>query len=83
MQKYEVKTRAQGLADILKDGSMMVEEQQAGRILFFNTNGEIEWEFINKAKNNKIFILEWSRIIEDDILIKKLNKIIKNKKCIN
>ena len=24
-----------------------------GRILFFNSSGELEWEFINKAKNGK------------------------------
>ena len=83
MVENNVITETQGLSDILKDGSLMVEEQNYGRILFFNSSGELEWEFINKAKNGKTYILDWSRIIENDILIRKLNKIMQNTQCTN
>ena len=35
---------------------MLVEEQNHGRIIFFNKDGKKEWEYINKD-DQKIFIL--------------------------
>ena len=67
----------------LEDGSMMVEEGKSGRILFFNQNGSLEWEYLNKAENKKTYILSWSRIIEDEDKIKRLREIIKENKCKN
>ena len=54
-----------------------------GRIILFNNNGEKEWEFINKDKNDNIGIISWSRVIEDDIFIKKFKSLVENKKCTN
>ena len=61
----------------------MVEEKMHGRIILFNSNGEKEWEFINKDKNGNIGFVSWSRVIEDEILIKKFKSLVKNKKCLN
>ena len=73
----------EGLVEILKDGSMMIEEQNHGRLIFINKNGEKEWEFVNKDKNEDIGIVSWSRIIEDELLIEKFKLAVKNKKCLN
>ena len=54
LQKENFKTKTQGLSHIFKDGSLMVEEQNHGRIILFNNKGEKEWEFVNKDKNGNI-----------------------------
>ena len=59
----------------------MIEEQNHGRIIMFNSNGEKEWEFVNKDKNGDIGFISWSRVIEDEIFIEKFKEKVKNKKC--
>jgi len=59
----------------------MIEDGNSGRILFFNTDGKLEWEFINKAKNGKIYPLSWARIIDNKQLIKNILKKIEKKQC--
>ena len=61
----------------------MVEENNHGRLILFNNQGEKEWEFVNKDKNGDIGRIQWSRIIEDDIFINKFKILLENKKCIN
>jgi len=83
LQKENFKTKSQGLSHILKDGSLMVEEQNHGRIILFNNKGEKEWEFVNKDKNGDIGFVSWSRVIEDEIFIKNFKSMLKNKTCLN
>ena len=82
MKKYDVKSPTGALADILEDGSMMVDEDEYGRLLFFNNSGDLEWEFINKAKNGNVYGLNWNRIIEDKELISNIKYKIQNTKCL-
>ena len=83
LQKENFKTESQGLSHIFKDGSLMVEEQNHGRIILFNNKGEKEWEFVNKDKNGDIGVVKWSRVIEDELFIEKFKSLVKNKKCLN
>jgi hypothetical protein len=83
LQKENFKTTSQGLSHIFKDGSLMVEEQNHGRIILFNSKGEKEWEFVNKDKNGDIGFVSWSRVIEDQLFIEKFKSLVKNKKCLN
>jgi len=83
LQKENFKTKSQGLSHIFKDGSLMVEEQNHGRIILFNNKGEKEWEFVNKDKNGYIGFVSWSRVIEDELFIEKFKSLIKDKKCLN
>ena len=82
LKKSNFKTITNGLSEILNDGSLIVEETVHGRIILFNNQGEIEWEFINKDKNGKIGHLFWFRIIEDELFIQKFKSLVKNKKCL-
>ena len=77
----DIKTGAGGLSDFLNDGSIFIEEQNYGRLLLINNNKKLEWEYINKSKNNDVFQTTWSRIIKDESMIKILKNQIKNKKC--
>tara|TARA_Y100001970_G_scaffold73712_1_gene93530 strand:+ start:6020 stop:7381 length:1362 start_codon:yes stop_codon:yes gene_type:complete len=83
LKNNNFKTDSQGVSTILKDNSLFVEEQNHGRLIFFDKNGEKEWEFINKDSNGNIYFISWSRIIEDKGLISNLKKNINNKKCQN
>tara|TARA_A100001015_G_C14989077_1_gene712989 strand:- start:880 stop:1851 length:972 start_codon:yes stop_codon:yes gene_type:complete len=81
LKKNNFKTDSNGLSQILNDGSLMVEETVHGRILFFDKDGNKEWEFINKDENGDIGRVTWSRIIEDEDMIKSLKNLINNTKC--
>ena len=83
LQKENFQTKSQGLSHIFKDGSLMVEEQNHGRIILFNNKGEKEWEFVNKDKNGIIGFTSWSRVIEDELFIEKFKSLIKSEKCSN
>ena len=82
MIKYEIKTIGQGLQHLFKDGSLMVEENNHGRLLLFNSDERLEWEYINRAENQNTYYLGWSRIIEDKKIIANLKKLSDNKKCV-
>ena len=75
------KTPTSGISRILNDGSLYVEEQKHGRILFFNPNGELEWEYINKDMKGDIYGINWSRVIENKKYKQSLLDLIKKKNC--
>ena len=83
LKKENFKTITQGLSHIFKDGSLLIEEQNHGRIILFNNKGEKEWEFVNKDKNGYIGYVHWSTVIEDELFIKNFKSMVKNKKCLN
>lgn len=83
LKEENFKTKTQGLSHIFKDGALMVEEQNHGRLILFNNNGEKEWEFVNKDKNGDVGRIQWSRVIENDIFINKFKMLLKNTKCLN
>tara|TARA_B100000686_G_C16789288_1_gene977498 strand:+ start:1101 stop:2492 length:1392 start_codon:yes stop_codon:yes gene_type:complete len=80
-KQYDIRTSVQGLSEILNDGSLFIEETQAGRLLFFNKNGELLWEYVNKAENGKNYGLGFSRILYKSPKIDNVIKKIKSHKC--
>ncbi|MDC0352484.1 arylsulfotransferase family protein [Candidatus Pelagibacter sp.] len=83
LKKENFKTITEGLHHIFKDGSLMVEEQNHGRIILLNNQGEKEWEYINKDDNEDIGYITWSRVIENELFIKNFKLMVKNKQCSN
>ena len=81
LMEENFKTYTAGLSHIFEDGALLVEEQNHGRIILINNKGEKEWEFVNKDKNGDIGFISWSRVIENNSMIKKIKSIIKDKKC--
>ena len=79
LKKEKFKTYSSGMSQILSDGALMVEEENHGRIILFNNKGEKEWEFVNKDKNGNIGEISWSRIIEDNLFIKKFKFLVEKK----
>ena len=83
LKKNNFKTEGEGLSHIFKDGSLLIDESDHGRIILFNNQGEKEWEFVNKDKNGNIGFISWSRVIEDEIFIEQFKSLVENKKCTN
>ena len=83
LRKENFKTVSQGLSHTFEDGALLVEEQNHGRIILLNNQGNKEWEFVNKDKNGDIGHVDWVRVIEDKIFIEKFKSLVKNKKCLN
>ena len=81
IENIDIKTSAGGLSDFLNDGSILIEEQAKGRLLLINKNEELEWEYVNKTNDDKVYQLNWSRIINNIEHVKKLKNVIDNKKC--
>ncbi len=59
----QVKTAQEGLNDILPDGSVIVEETEQGRALHFGPDGSLRWTYVNRANDNIVYQLGWSRPI--------------------
>jgi hypothetical protein len=83
LKKDNFKTETNGQSEILDDFSLIVNENNHGRIILYNSFGKKEWEFVNKDINDDIGYTGWIRIIEDKSFIKKFKLLIKNKKCLN
>jgi len=65
--RFDVRTVTMGAAEIYNDKSFLVEENNYGRLLMFDKNGDLIWEYINKAKKNKkLYRVNWSRIVSLD-----------------
>tara|TARA_Y100000389_G_scaffold83702_1_gene80292 strand:- start:2336 stop:3748 length:1413 start_codon:yes stop_codon:yes gene_type:complete len=79
--KDNFKTYNEGLSEILDDGSLIVEETNFGRVIFYNNNGDKIWEYVNKDSNNEIFTFSWIRVIEQPEIIKSIKKKINDKEC--
>ena len=75
---YDIREKFEGLVEIGKNGSIFIEQSVSGRAMQFDKKGNLIWEYVNRAKNNNLYRLNWSRIIgniDDDFLaeLKKLN----------
>ena len=81
LKNIKFKTRSEGLSDHIKDKSFMIEETNQGRLIIINKNKEIELQFLNLKKNNRLFYLNWSRVINDDNKIEGLKKIFNSEIC--
>jgi len=65
--KFDVRTVTMGSAEIFKNKSFLIEENNHGRLLMFDKNDKLIWEYINKAtKNKKLYRVNGSRIISLD-----------------
>ena len=71
INKHNVITGVAGLSEIFDDGSLFIEETQSGRLLFFDKNGKLVLEYVNKANNGMNYGLGFSKVL-------LMNKELKN-----
>ena len=79
INENNVRTSVAGLSEILDDGSLFIEETQSGRLLFFDKNGELTLEYVNKAKNGTNYGLGFSRVLKMNNKLRNQIKLIKIK----
>ena len=82
--REDVRTFSQGTSQILNNGDLFIEETNSARTLFFNADGSLRWQHINRANNGNVYNVGWSRILYDSEDIKRVNKFLDSKKeCVN
>ena len=77
LKEYDVRTINQGLSQIFENGELFIEEQNFGRLLYFNKDASIRWQYVNRADNGNVYFLCWSRILHKPEDIKKVHNILK------
>ena len=82
MVKNDVRTRNQGLSEILPNGDLFLEEQNFGRTLYFNSDGSLRWTYLNRSNNRDIYDVGWSRILHTTEDITNVKNFLNSKsKC--
>ena len=82
MYKEEVKTITQGRGTIISNGDLFVEENNYGRLIYFNSDGSVRWTHVNRANNGKIYGYGWSRILFGNEEVAKIKNFLqKNNEC--
>jgi len=78
LKENDVRTVNQGLMEITEYG-MFVEEQNSGRYIFFENNGNVIFEYLNKSENNRdVYQVHWSRLIVNKDKINEIKRKLKN-----
>jgi len=80
--QHEVRTITEGKAQVTDDGDIFIEESNYGRSLYFDKNGELLWQHVNRAEDTEVFRVAWSRLIYKEEDIKMIDKLTK-KECVD
>lgn len=63
--RLEIRSETEGLQTIRASGELLVEEQNSGRFLSIGPDGNVLWEYINRAgKDGSLYRIIWSRFYE-------------------
>jgi hypothetical protein len=77
LKENDVRTVNQGLMEITEYG-IFVEEQNSGRYIFFENNGNVIFEYLNKSENNRdVYQVHWSRLIVNKDKINEIKRKLK------
>jgi hypothetical protein len=64
MNRFAIRTSAQGRATPMPNGDMVVEETERGRLLRMAPDGTLRWMYIAAAPNLRRLQLRWSRYLD-------------------
>ena len=76
LEQYDVRSLSQGRSKILENGDLFIEEQNFGRLLYFNKDTSVQWQYVNRADNGNVYPVSWPRILHKPEDIKKVRKIL-------
>ena len=76
LEEQDVRTVTDGRSQILPNGDLMVEETTFGRILYFGLDGSLKWSYVNRAEDNYVYFISWSRILYEDNDINKVTQFL-------
>ena len=78
LNENDVRTVNQGLMEITEYG-IFVEEQNSGRYIFFEKNGKVIFEYLNKSENNSdVYQVHWSSLITNKDKINEIKGNLRN-----
>lgn len=77
--KLDIRTITEGRGMVIGD-EVWVEETNYGRTLQFNRAGDVTWQYVNRAKDRKVYLLNWSRPISRE-LGDKVRAVVTKEKC--
>ena len=75
----DVRTITQGRSQILPNGDLFIEDTNYARTLYFNADGSLRWTHVNRADNQDIYIVAWSRILYTQDDMQNVNNFLENK----
>ena len=79
----EIITANQGLAQILSNGDLYMEETYYSRALYFNADGALKWEYVNITPEGNVYPIAWTRILFEAEDIAMIKELIRSKTCDN
>jgi len=62
-EKLDIRTKTEGRGELYTHNRLFVEETDYGRLVVFDKKGDVEWQYINRAKDGKVYLLNWSRLV--------------------
>ncbi|WP_158307445.1 arylsulfotransferase family protein [Methylomonas methanica] len=65
-EKLKLRTEIQGRDEIV-GRELFVEETEYGRLVQFSPDGTVSWQFVNRANDGHIYLLNWSRLINREV----------------
>jgi hypothetical protein len=79
-EKLDISAKTQGRSELIGD-ELFVEDTTAGRLVQFDKNGNITWQYVNTAGDGKVYTMNLSRIIPRELGDKVLEKVKLNGVC--
>jgi len=79
----DVRTKSQGRSEILPNGDLYIEETNFGRTLYFNSDGSLRWTHVNRADNENIYSVGWSRILYTEADVETVHNFLTNRGTCN
>jgi hypothetical protein len=67
MERHEVRTISEGRSELYPNGDVFVEESNYGRLLLLSPEGDIVWQYVNRANTDRVYRMNWSRILPRDL----------------
>jgi hypothetical protein len=64
LERLDVWAPIESLAEVLPNDELFVEGQQQGRLIRLTRDGDVVWEYVNRAKTGRVFVLGWSRLLD-------------------
>jgi len=62
-KELDIRTKYAGVGKKISGDHLFVEETDFGRLVQLDTKGKTSWQYINRANDNNIYLLSWSRPI--------------------
>lgn len=74
LKQYDAKAKTGGQNQILDNGDLYFRDSH--KLLYFDKDALLRWQYVNRADNGKVYLTAWSRILYKSEDIKKINKIL-------